>query len=331
MSDIAVLEFETLIGAYEEIKAVKLKGVDTYMAATKADVDGDLFSFDLFKDRREVAGLSSRGAESTPVNLEDSENKVVKMPYVNKSFPIMGDDMANLRQPGSDSKDRAGRAYVMRKMNGIKKTEMRMREKLLWQMFTGTIIEKVDGIALALSMGRTGTHDPDVSATNPWDTVGNNPLDDITGWNALVEEDSGRNLAIAWCNDTVMKALLANTQVQNLIGEGALTERIAQTGTIGRFGGVEWRQYDGKIASGKFIADKYVIFTPDPAVEDDWMAFANGSAVILNDEGKEIEVPSPGAYAYTTQDPVGKKVVVKSCFLPVLTAPDATIYAKVLA
>ncbi|KKL13543.1 hypothetical protein LCGC14_2524700 [marine sediment metagenome] len=324
MSDIAVLQSQVMIGAYEEIKTLSLKGIDTYMAPTKADVTGDTFNYDLFIDQLEAEGLSSRGKPSSSFDMEDAQNKSVKMPYVNKDFAIQGDNLANLRQAGSMAKDAAGRSYVMRKLNGIKRLEMRMREKLLWQMFTGTITEKVDGIALNLSMGMSGSHTP--TASPVWSLVGTKILDDVSDWLKLIEEDSGRVGALAWCNSTVMKSMLKNTQVLDLIGESSLTESAFRTGKIAEFAGLSWRVYNGKLADGSYIADDKLIITPEP---DDWMAYANGSVIILDDDGKEIEVTSPGAYSYTEKNPVGKIAVVKSCFLPVLTAKDSTIYATV--
>lgn len=328
MANIDVLQYESLIGTFETIKDHPFKGIDFYKNSF-VDVDGDIAQWDEFTTKRQAdAKLKSRGAPSSAKDLEDSKGKAANMGYFNESFIASGDDLNNLRQPGSKAKDNAGKAYLAKKLMGLKTMERRTKERLLFSVLTGTLAYTLNDISQSVDMGTAGANKPTAGTT--WATASTDIVSDILAWKAIAEEASGRVLTTAWINDTVASYLLKNDTIQNLIGTGALTERIAKTGQIGLFAGIDWIQYDSSYFDGsstaKFVPDNKVFFTPDPG---DWLSYQSGSVTIVED-GDMIVVPSPGIWNVTKDDPVGEKVIVKSCFLPVLTAPDAIIYAGVV-
>ena len=328
MANIDVLQYDSLIGTYETIKDMPLKGIDFYKDAF-VDVDGDIAKWDENTiSRLADAKLKSRGAPSGSKNLLNMKQVAANMPYFNESFIATGDDLNNLRQPGSNAKDVAGKAYLTRQLLEVKNMERRTEEKLLFSALTGILAYTLNDVAVTVDFGTNAANKPTAAVT--WATNTTDIVSDIVAWKAIAEERSGRVLTTAWINDTVAGFLLHNNDVQSLIGTGTLTERIAKTGQIGMFAGINWIQYDGTYYNGssnaKYVPDERVFFTPDPG--EGWLAYQMGSVSIVEDGDMKI-VPSPGIWSETKADPVGEKVLVKSCFLPVLMAPDAIIYADV--
>lgn len=326
MSNIDVLQYDALIGAYETIKDMPLKGIDFYKEAF-VDVDGDIAKWDEFTTVRLAdAKLKSRGAPSGSKNLLNMKQRAANMAYFNESFLATGDDLNNLREAGGTAKDKAGKAYLARNLQELKNMDRRTKEKLLFSCLTGILAYTLNDVAVTVDMGTNAANKP--TAAVSWAITTTDIVSDIVTWKAIAEERSGRVLTTAWINDTVAGYLLSNDTVKDLIGEGTLTERIAKTGQIGMFAGINWIQYDGTYYNGsanaKYVPDDIVFFTPNP--DEGWLAYQSGTVSIVEDGDMKI-VASPGIWNETKADPVGEKVIVKSCFLPVLVAPDAIIYA----
>ncbi len=324
MSNIDALEYEEIIGTYETIKDTPLKGIDFYKRSF-VDVDGDTAHWDEYTTVRLAdSEFSSRGDPSTSKDLANMRPRTAAMAYFNTSFIATGDNLNNLRKPGSNVKDKAGKAYLAKNLMEVKDMERRAQERLLFSCLTGTLTYTLNDVAQSQTMSV-----PAGNTTNPttsWATAGTDIITDLLGYKAIVEEGSGRVLTTGWVNDTVMGYLLNNTSIQSLIGTGTLTERIAKTGNIGVIAGINFIQYDGAYYNGsataKYVSDDVVFMTPDPA---DWLTYQRGSVAIADGEEMRI-VASPGIWGVTNKDPVGEKVIVKSCFLPVLTAPASVVY-----
>lgn len=328
MANIDVLQYDALIGAYETIKDMPLKGIDFYKD-TFVDVDGDIAKWDSITNIRQAdAKLKSRGAPSGSKDLANMEARAANMAYFNESFLATGDDLNNLRQIGSNARDNAGKGYLAYNLMQLKNMERRTKEKLLFSCLTGTLAYTLNDVAVTVDMGTNAANKP--TAAVSWATVTTDIIGDIVAWKAIAEERSGRVLTTAWINDTVAAMLLANDDIKELIGTGSLTERIALTGQIGMIAGINFIQYDGAYytgaASAKYVLDERVYFTPDPG--DGWLTYQYGSVTIKEDGDMKV-VEGPGIWNETSGDPVGEKVLVKSCMLPVLVAPDAIIYADV--
>ncbi len=327
MADIDALQYDSMIGTYETVKETQLKGIDFYKAAV-APVDGDIAKWDEETLRRVAdAELKSRGAPSGSKNLLNLRERASNMAYFNESFLATGDDLNNLRQSGSNAKDAAGKSYLSRNLLALKNMERRTRERLLFSTFTGILSYTLNGIAVTVNMGTAGANKPTAAVT--WATASTDIVSDITAWKAIAEEASGRVLTQAWINDTVAGYLLKNDSITAWLGGTSLAERIMKTGQIGMIAGVNFTQYDGAYIDGasaaqKFVPDDKIFFTP-PA-DEGWLAYQEGTVAIVEDN-EMIVVPTPGIWNQTMSDPVGEKVLVKSCFLPVLVAPDAIVYA----
>lgn len=327
MANIDALQYDAMIGTYETVKETQLKGIDFYKAAV-VPVDGDIAKWDENTLRRVAdAELKSRGAPSGSKNLLNLRERSSNMAYFNESFIATGDDLNNLRQDGGNAKDVAGKSYLSKNLQALKNMERRTRERLLFSTLTGILAYTLNGVAVTVDMGTNAVNKPTAGVS--WATATTDIVSDITAWKAIAEERSGRVLTQAWINDTVAGYLLKNDSITAWLGGSSLAERILKTGQIGMIAGVNFTQYDGAYVDGagatqKFVPDDLVFFTPN--ADEGWLAYQEGSVTIIED-GEMIVVPTPGIWNETKSDPVGEKVLVKSCFLPVLTAPDAIIYA----
>ena len=326
MSNADALQYEELIGTYDTIKDTPFAGIDFYKNSF-VDVDGDTAEWDEFTAVRQADGeLKSRGSSSSSKNLESHRERTSKMGYFNENFMADGDNLNNLRSPGSKAKDNAGKNFLSRKLKHLKDMERRTEERLLFSLLTGTLTYTLDGVAQSIDMGTDAANKPTVSVS--WATASTNIIGDILAYKAVAVEGSGRQITTAWVNQKVVNYLLNNDSIQQFVGGGGLGERMVKTGQIGMIAGVNFIQNDAVYFNGSttvnFVPDDVVFMTPDPA---DWLTYQKGS-VAIKENGEMKIVPSPGIWSVTKDDPVGEKVIVKSCFLPVLTAPDAIVYVS---
>lgn len=328
MANIDVLQYDSMIGVYETVKDVALQGIDFYKDAV-APVQGDIAKWDESTNIRQAdAKLKSRGAPSGSKDLSNMRARASNMVYFNESFIATGDDLNNLRKAGGSEKDTAGNAYMSSNLMQLKNMERRTRERLLWSCLTGTLTYTLNDIAQSVDMGTDSDNKP--TAAVSWAVASTDIVSDLTAWKSVAEVGSGRVLTTAWINNTVAGYLLKNDSIAAWLGGTSLAERIMKTGQIGEIAGINFKQYDGSYFNGttavKYIGDDKIHFTPDP--NEGWLAYQEGTVTIVED-GEMIVVPTPGIWNETKSDPVGEKVLVKSCFLPVLTAPDAIVYADV--
>ena len=152
-------------------------------------------------------------------------------------------------------------------------------------------------------------------------------------WAELIEKDSGYAAADAYVNRNTMAYIIKNTAVQNLLGQGTVREQVAESGHISHFMGLDWHMYNaGYIdANGdfqRFIPDDKVVILPR---EDVFGRLQFGSQMIPAGNGSNDLVKVFGAFSYAVvqTNPPGINLYVGKNFLPVLTVPDAVVYADV--
>lgn len=300
-------------------------------------IAGDTAKWDEIIPNRDVSVFVSRGSASVQEDHDKLSEKSMKMPYVIRSFNITSDELNNIRQIGSGDqvKDREGRAWLASQVETHMMVVESMREMLRWRTLRNPNAVTFDvGVGAtnkqtkSVSFGTTASHVIATTAAD-WSTATTDISDDVMPAKKLISKESGIAPARLYFNDTVANHVMKNTEVRQLIGEGSSARaQFGQSGMVGKLMGLDWIQYDLGFSEGgtlkDYIEDNEAIMTPGAAARR-WSEEVVGSVIVLDENGEETEVQSPGSYSYRTKDPVGHVVVIKATFFPVMKVPDAIV------
>lgn len=295
-----------------------------------AEISGDTAEWDILKPGQSVGEFVAQGAPSKVVALEVTAHRMAKCLKRFDSKLLSGDFLNNLRDIGTRQKN--ARALLTREQEALARRNAYAREYCAAKALSGTLTVSQADVKASIAYGIAASHKPTASVS--WATTTTDIPADIVAWKRLVEEDSGYAAGYAFANDTVLRHLLKNGNVKDLLGESALREQVAQTGAINAFMGLQWFFYNAgyRDASGDFvpfIPNDTVILTPAVA---GWCAMQVGSTLIPSAGGGGNElVETNGRYSYATveTDPPGVKVYCGDSFLPVITIPGALVYGDV--
>jgi len=289
---------------------------------------GDLAEWDILKADRDRAKISQPGAPSHRVALRPAGKQMARCVHSPEHVMLDGDYLENLRALGQD--DANAELYIAQEQQKLADRQAALKEWLFSQMLTGSAVFTQDDAKITINYRMASGHKPTASAS--WATSTTDIPADIRTWKALIRQDSGREPAHAWCNETVMGYLMANDNVKDLLGDGAYKAQVGRQGRITEFMGLTWHVYDnGYVPSGgsftKYIADDKLFITPEAG---DWVAVQEGSTQIKPLGATQLlRVWGRHSWVELESDPAGYKLGVGDVFLPVLPVPDAIVYADV--
>jgi hypothetical protein len=295
-----------------------------------AEISGDTAEWDILKPGQSVGEFVASGAPAKVVELEVVAHRMAKCLKRFDSKLLSGDFLNNLRDTGTRQKN--ARAMLTREQESLSRRNAYAREYCVAKALSGSLAIAQDDVKVTIDYGIAAEHKPTASVS--WATSTTEIPEDVVAWKRLIEEDSGYAPGYAFANDSVLRYLLKNQNVKDLLGESALREQIAQSGAINAFMGLEWIFYNAgyRDAEGTFvpfIPDDTVILTP--AVPG-WCAMQVGSTMIPSGggSGKElVEVSGRYSFVDLETNPPGVKLFCGDCFLPVITIPGAVVYADV--
>ena len=293
-------------------------------------IDGIQARWDVLKPSRQKAGFRVPNQAASKLDLMSVDTKSATCLLMNLEKALDEGALGWLREPGTAEQNNA-RALITREQADL---EARIAYTVEWavsQALAGTLTVQIGGIDRAIDYGIDATHTPTASAS--WATDTTDIPDDVGAWAELIEKDSGYAAADAYVNRNTMAYIIKNTKVQNLLGQGTVCEQVAESGHITHFMGLDWHVYNaGYIDSGgdfqRFIPDDRVVILPR---ENVFGRLQLGSQMIPAGNGSNDLAKTFGAFSYAVvqTNPPGVNVYVGKNFLPVLTLPDAVVYADV--
>lgn len=293
-------------------------------------IDGIQARWDVLKPSRQKAGFRVPNQAASKLDLMSVDTKSATCLLMNLEKALDEGALGWLREPGTAEQNNA-RALITREQADL---EARIAYTVEWavsQALSGSLTVTVGGVNRTIDYGVDATHKPTASAS--WATATTDIPDDVGAWAELIEKDSGYAAADAYVNRNTMAYIIKNTKVQNLLGQGTVREQVAESGYITHFMGLDWHVYNaGYIdANGdfqRFVPDDTVVILPR---ENVFGRLQLGSQMIPVGSGSNDLVKVFGAFSYAVvqTNPPGVNLYVGKNFLPVLTLPDAVVYADV--
>ncbi|MFH1730717.1 MAG: major capsid protein [Planctomycetota bacterium] len=292
-------------------------------------IDGIQARWDVLKPSRQKAGFRVPNQAASKLDLMSVDTKSATCLLMNLEKALDEGALGWLREPGTAEQNNA-RALITREQADL---EARIAYTVEWavsQALSGSLTVSVGGVNRTIDYGIDATHKPTASAS--WATATTDIPDDVGAWAELIEKDSGYASADAYVNRNTMAYIIKNTKVQNLLGQGTVREQVAETGHITHFMGLDWHVYNaGYIdANGdfqRFIPDDKVVILPR---ENAFGRLQLGSQMIPAGGSNDlVKVFGAFSYAVVQTNPPGVNLYVGKNFLPVLTLPDAVVYADV--
>ena len=292
-------------------------------------IDGIQARWDVQVPSRQKAGFRVPNQAASKLEMMSVDTKTATCLLMNLEKGLDEAALGWLREPGTAEQNNA-RALITREQADL---EARIAYTVEWtisQALSGTLACNVGGITRSIDYGIDETHKPNALAS--WATDTTDIPSDVGAWAELVEKDSGFAAADAYVNRNTMAYIVKNTKVQNLLGQGTVREQVAQSGHITHFMGLDWHVYNaGYIdANGefqRFIPDDTVVILPR---ENVFGRLQVGSQMIPSGNANDlVKVYGTFSYAVVQTNPPGINLYVGKNFLPVLTMPDAVVYADV--
>jgi len=293
-------------------------------------IDGIQARWDVLTPSRQKAGFRVPNQPASKLDLTSVATKSATCLLMNLEKALDEAALGWLREPGTAEQNNA-RALITREQADL---EARVAYTVEWAVsraLSGSLTCSIGGVNRTISYGIDATHTP--TADTSWATDTTDIPSDVGSWAELIEQDSGYAAADAYCNRNTMAHIIKNTKVQNLLGQGTVREQVAESGHITHFMGLDWHVYNaGYIDSAgdfqKFIPDDKIVFLPR---ENVFGRVQVGSQMIPAGNGSNDLVKLYGSFSYAVvqTNPPGVNLYVGKNFLPVLTQPDAVVYADV--
>lgn len=312
-----LLQHEFMTGIVEEFPTPDFKGRQFFPSNP---VLSNMSKWDIVQKNRGMAEFSVPGAPAKIVARRAVSQQTATQTYIREKKQLKGETMAWLRKPGTEHQQYKEQAVADELFELDSRLEYR-KEWLRWQGFTGTITYAADDVKFVIDTRIDGTHK--VTAAVTWATSTTDICGDIATWKRLIEKDSMKPCTQAWANDVVMSYIQKNDYVKDKFGD-MIKDQIAKEGYIKRFMGIDWNWYNTGYVDGgtfyPFIANDYIVF----------MA-ATGSFG-RTDEGPATDPKAnfkPGKFAksWEEEDPAGVWVLEEESSLPIITIPNAIVYA----
>lgn len=340
MFDVELLKQEALTDLIREFQPEGFRLLNSGVLPRQERV-GQTISWDIVRPERDVdtfeGTLSPAGTRAMRVIGQRS----AKLARTFKSIPIPGAVLIDLRRPGGDDRARVAEDTISDNSLSIAQLIDRQNEYMVARALQGSLEMTIDKMAHTVDYGFSANHqftvgnDPDTQIPLAWDDESADVIDDIKKFKKRIAEDSGFQPTTVWCGVDVISALIKNDFVQAYFNSTEAGTEFLREGSISRFMGLNWVEYDGTYVDSnnvvqKFIPEGKLIVHPAPSKE--WGFFAVGSDVVPTDDGRSIrEVVGRFSYSRIAENPPGIALFGGEVRLPVIRIPDALVTAEVLS
>lgn len=335
MLDVDLLRIETLTDMINEFKVGDISTILGLLPRNEGV--GQEVNWDILGAERDVDTFEGQRSPAGTRKLQVIGNRGAKLARTFKSTFVPGSVLMDLRNPGTESRQRVAEDTIARELRALSNLIDRQNAFMISQAIQGSIAMTIDGLQHTVDYGFASSHKPTVGAgvAIAWSDPAADIVGDITGWKTMVAEDSGYQLDTVITSSEVIQSLIKNDFVGSFFASTPEGTQALREGKIGRFQGLNWVAYDqnykpdgGSVT--RYIDKRKVILLPAPDVE--WGFFRVGSDVIPSDDKRSMQ-ETIGRYAYSTlsENPASVALYAGEVRLPIIRVPNAIIAATVEA
>ncbi len=334
MIDVELLRQEALTDMIQDFKPANLMLKSSGLLPVQSGA-GNSFNWDILKQDRDIDTFEGDLSPAGQRKLHVIGNRSAKLMHTFKSVYVPGFTLMDLRNPGTQTRQRIAEDTVGRELLALSQLLDRQDEFMIARALQGSLTVKIDGLAHTIDYGFSNTHKPTVGSGIPlaWSDLAADVLKDIQEWKRLIAEDSGYQASDVWCSTETIQKLIKNDFVQSYFASTPQGVEALTRGVIGQFMGLTWHAYDGtyKDSAGvlqRFIPKDVCIVCPGPDME--WGFWREGSDVVPTDDKRNIQ-EVVGKYAYSTinENPASIALYTGYRRLPIVRKPDALVVATI--
>lgn len=334
MIDVELLRQEPLTDMIQDFKPGNLLLKSSGLLPAQSG-PGNTFNWDILKMDRDIDTFEGDLSPAGQRSLHVVGNRSAKLMHTFKSVFVPGFVLMDLRNPGTQTRQRIAEDTVGRELLALSQLLDRQDEFMYARALQGSLTVKIDGINHTIDYGFDSSHKPTVGAGIPlsWDDQAADLITDIQEWKRLIAEDSGYQATDVWCSTETIQRMIKNDFVQSYFASTPQGVEALTRGTIGQFMGLSWHAYDGtyKDSNGnlqRFIPKDVCIVCPGP--DPEWGFWREGSDVVPTDDKRNIQ-EVVGKYAYSTvlENPASIALYAGYRRLPIIRKPDALVVATV--
>lgn len=335
MIDVELLRQEALIDMINEFQPGELR-LSQSGILPRQEGAGRQFAWDILGIERDIPKLEGLHAPARPRKLQVIKQQSARLARSFKSVHVPASLLIDLRNPGSDQRQRVAEDTVGRELRALSMAIDRTNEFMIAGALQGSLTLDLDELSHTIDYGFSASHILSIGSGIPlaWDDQAANVVKDIRSFRTLIEEDSGFSAGTVWTSSEVIDALIRNDFVNSYFASTPAGVQALTEGQIGRFYGLNWVAYDGtyKDSNGdvqRYIPKNKLIVTPAP--NDDWGFMRVGSDAVPTDDGMSaMERIGRYSYADVLKNPAAIALFAGEVRLPVIRIPDAVVVATVL-
>ncbi len=339
MIDVDLLRRESLTTLVKDFKTdPKLLLMNANIFGTPEQVEGDTTKWDVETVERDLGDFEGPDSPATPRKLTKIGEKTATLLRAFKSKRIPGNQLINLRNPGSVARSRVAQDFVGREELSLRRYVDRIREWAYAKALQGVITGNSDSVPFTITMGIPTENIFGRALGSPqdipqdWDDPGADIITDLEKIIDSIEVNHGYTPKTAYTSRRVIKSMVNNDVIQFVLSGSSKGREMLEKGSIGHFWGIDWVPYTQTSKAGAVVTrhldDRRVVFVPE--ADGEWSSAYEGSEVIPADDGDSmIEVFGLNSYSETKKNPTGAVIYIVYKFLPVLKVPGAITYADV--
>ncbi len=339
---IDIFNTRTMLRALEERRAPKLFLTNTFFPTTETS-DTEVVDIDVIRNKRRLAPFVHPLAEGKLVERQGYSTKSFKPPYLK---PKMATTAADLLKRAIGEAVYSTQTPAQRAASQLTKDLAEMQD-MIWRriewmaasaLFNDSIVVSGEGVSATIDFGRDSAHEITLASGSKWTQAGGDVITNLRTWKGLVAQATGLVPNIAVAGASVVSAILADTDVQAILGRfnnltvtAAMDTKNLEDGVtyIGRIEGLDIYSYDEWYLDTNGVEQPLVPIDKILIASTRARRAVHFGAIMDLDAGGVASVPY-FPKSWRTPDPSAQWVMLQSAPLVVPTQVDASLVADVL-
>jgi hypothetical protein len=295
-------------------------------------IAGNVAGWDVVSGARNMARYIAQGGEAHISSLLPRKRLTAELALIKEKKTIDEATKNFIDRPGAYDEP-YGEQAITDELEALDRMVENRREASRWYALTnGTLdIQQTDpAIGFTIDYSVDATHKVVKTGTGLWSALTTSvPLDDLLAWKILIAKDSGVNATDVYCNSTVMRYLVGNSDVRDLL-KYTVGDMLAKNGYITNLGGLTIHVYDATYVDDSGVVQFYIPNNKVVLVAGEGLGktFVGPSDVPVGD-GTTRKVVGKFSYSWVTKDPVDTWMTVGVREIPIIQNPDQLVIATV--
>ncbi|MEW5804879.1 MAG: major capsid protein [bacterium] len=330
-----LFKVRTLTTSINIIKPGRMKITDTlFPESSRRGQPSDQYAVDIYTGSQGVMKNISVSAPAVVADYGSRKVVTLEAPRLAEKFFISSARINSLRAFGSQFATTSMQTEIAKGQAEMRRKFDRTREFWASKLLSGQIVD-ITGTVL-VDFNVPADYKPVLAGNDVWTDDASDPVNDIRGWQRLIEEAVGAvDRWVAFCGYSAMDSLINNLKATTLLqyNKGA---QIAEEGRVARLAGVDIEEYNATYQDNSGTTQRFIPANVFVLVGYTADGFEEYYAPVVDDEAPG-GVGNSGvgqlffSKAWLEKDPSGWWVKGEGRPLPVMHRVGSVVYATVRA